>query len=187
MIGDLAVALAPARAWPRIAGLPSTHHWLTRPLFALFLYACAASWLMSGRVTLRVVPAAMLQAIYVPLLQMAALAVVCRGALPWRRAVDLFYAGHAPVSLTLLAFSAAWGFAPSGQAFGQVAAWFWITLAALAWSGYVDFHFYRSVAGRGAGGALGAVVLHRVLWWIPALAIFCGPAAWQELLHMVGL
>lgn len=142
---------------------------------------------MSGRVTLRVVPAAMAQAIYVPLLQMMALAVVCRGALPFRRAVDLFYAGHAPVSLLLLGFSAAWGFAPSGQAYAQMGFWFFAALVALAWSAYVDFHFYRLVAGRGAGSAVGAVVLHRLLWWIPALAIFVGPGAWQELLHTVGL
>ena len=184
---DLAVALAPASAWPRVARIPSTHRWLARPLFALFLYGCAASLLMSGRVTLRLVPAAMLQAIYVPLLQMAALAVVCRGTLPLRRAVDLFYAGHAPVSLLLLAFASAWGFAPSGEAYGQMALWFWAMVLALAWSAYVDYHFFRSVAGRGAGGAVRAVLLHRLLWWIPALAIFVGPGAWQELLHAVGL
>jgi hypothetical protein len=184
---DLAVALAPARVWPRIAKVPSTHHWLTRPLFALFLYGCAASLLMSGRVTLRLLPAAMLQAIYVPLFQIAGLAVVCRGALPLRRAVDLFYAGHAPVSLLLLALASAWGFAPTGEAFAQMVFWAPAALVALAWSAYVDYHFYRSAAGRGAGGAIGAVLLHRLLWWIPALAVFCGPAAWQELLHKVGL
>jgi hypothetical protein len=148
---DLAVALAPARAWPRIAGLPSTHHWLARPLFALFLYGCAASLTMSGRVTLRVVPAAMLQAIYVPLLQMAALAVVCRGALPFRRAVDLFYAGQAPVSLFLLAFASAWGFAPSGQAYAQMVFWGPAALVALGWSAYggeAGIRLTRSRGGR---------------------------------------
>jgi hypothetical protein len=185
--GDLALAVAPARLWPRVAGSSSAHHWLTRPLFALFLYGCVASLAISGRMTLRLVPAAMLQAIYVPLLQMAALAWVCRGALPLRRTVDLFYAGHAPVSLVLLGFGAAWGFAPTGQAYGQMGFWFWAALAALGWSAWVDYHFFRAVVGRGPAGAVRAVMLHRLLWWIPALAIFVGPGASQELLHVVGL
>jgi hypothetical protein len=87
----------------------------------------------------------------------------------------------------LLALASAWGFAPTGEAFAQMVFWAPAALVALAWSAYVDYHFYRSAAGRGAGGAIEAVLLHRLLWWIPALAVFCGPAAWQELLHKVGL
>jgi len=111
---EAAVLVAPWRAWPRVSEIPSGH-WLARPLFALFVYGCAASLMTSGRVTLRLTVPAMLHGFYAPLLQMAALAVVCRGALPFRRAVDLFFAGHASTSLTFLAYAAAWGFAPTAQ------------------------------------------------------------------------
>jgi hypothetical protein len=176
--------VAPSRAWPRISERPS-RHWLARPLFALFVYGCAASLMTSGRVTLRLT--AMLHGFYPPLLQMAALAVVCRGALPFRRAVDLFFAGHAPMSLAFLAYAAAWGFAPTGKVYEWSGIWLGVAAAALGWSAYVDYWFFRSIAKHGPVGAIGSVVTHRAMWGIPAIAIFVGPAGWQEALKWAGL
>jgi hypothetical protein len=182
---EAAVLFAPWRAWPRIAESPS-RYWLARPLFALFIYSCAASLATSARVTPRLVIPAMLHAVYVPLLQMAALAIVCRGALPFRRAVDVFFAGHAAVSSMFLAFGATWAFAAPGTVYARFGNWHIIAPVVFAWSAYVDYWFFRSIAKQGPLGGAGAVMAHRLLWGIPAVAFFVGPAAWQEFLHKVG-
>ena len=178
--------IAPWRAWPQIAK-EQERHWLARPLFALFVYGCAASLIISGRVTARLILPSMLHAVYAPALQMAALGVVCRGALPFRRAVDLFFAGHAAISVTLLAIAAGWGFLPAATMYAHAGIWLSAGLAAIVWSGHVDYWFFRVVVGRRPAAAVAALVLHRLLWGIPALAIFVGPAAWQELLTAAGL
>ncbi len=179
---EAAVLIAPWRAWPLVSKTAS-RYWLSRPLFALFVYGCAASLAGSGRVSLRFTVAAMVNAVYVPLLQIGALRVLYRGAIPFRRAVDLFYTGHAAMSLTVLVFGATWAFMPPASAGPRTRPWSIAALILFAWSWYVDYWFFRSVAGRGAGAA----VAHRFMWCLPALAIFVGPGAWQELLNAVRL
>jgi hypothetical protein len=129
---EAALLARPATAWPQIAKLPPSRHCLARPLFALFVYGCAMSLAATGRVTARIVAPAMVYACFAPLLQMAALVAVGRSKLPFRRAVDLFFAGHAPVSLLWLAFGTAWTFVPPATMYDRFEIWNAALLAALA-------------------------------------------------------
>src|SRR5437763_17006530 len=93
---EIAVMVSPASAFRRIAKLPASGNWFARPLLVLLVFGCAVSLMTSGRLTLRLALPAMVYASFVPLLEMASLGAVCRGRLPFRRAVDLFFVGHAP-------------------------------------------------------------------------------------------
>jgi len=184
---EVLVALWPWTAWRHIAKAPESRHWLARPMFALFVYGCAASLMASGRATLRIALPSMLYATFAPLLQMAALGLLCRGRLPFRRAVELFFAGHLPVSLLMLAFGSTWAFAPAHMVYARFGIWSYLAMGALAWSAHIDYWFFRRLCAKGPWEALGVVTAHRFLWSIPALAIFVGPAAWQEAIKWVGL
>jgi hypothetical protein len=90
---------------------PHSSAWLAirRPLLVAFVFGCAISLMTSGRLSLRLVAPATLYSSFVPLLEIAGLAVVW----PWRqsplsfaRAIDLFFVSHTPWSLWLCAFAA---------------------------------------------------------------------------------
>jgi hypothetical protein len=185
--GELGVVLFPAAEWSQEAKRPTSHHWLTRPLLFLVVAGCAVSMMTAGRVTLRLVLAVMVSASYVPLLQIASLAAACRRALPLRRAVDLFSIGNAPWMLLLLVYAGVWGFLPPAGVYanfkiGRIAAG-----ALFCWSLYVDWWFFRAVAGRGPVAAARDLALQRLLCWGPGVAISIAPSAWQVIESWLGL
>jgi hypothetical protein len=184
---EIAVLFSPAANWPRIAKLPAQGHWLSKPLFALFVFGCAASLMASGRVTLRLALPAMLYGAFAPVLQIVALRALDRRAVPFRRLVDLFFTGHAATSLVLLAFATAWVWSSPLAMYSRFQIWRLAGMALLAWSAYVDFRFFRAVAGRTVVQAARDLMAHRILWGIPAMAIFAGPSAWQEATRILGI
>jgi hypothetical protein len=174
--------LRPGSAWRRLAKEPGTEHWLARPLFVAFVLGCSVSVMTSGRLTLRLLLPAMLYATFVPMLQIAALAV-CRGRLPFRKAVGLFFVGHAPWSLWVIGSAALWGLLPTTAMYPHAGMWKETALVILAWSAYIDFCFFRDVVG---GAAIRRLAVQRVLCWLPGLAIFVAPAGWQVVASAVG-
>jgi hypothetical protein len=88
---------------------------LRRLLLALLFIACAVSLMTSGRVTLRLVAPAILYWSFLPLLQIASLAIVSRGRpaeMSFGRTVDFFLRSNWPLLLWILIFAAAWSFLP---------------------------------------------------------------------------
>jgi hypothetical protein len=141
----------------------------------------------SGRLTARLVAGAMICGSFVPALEIASLAVACRRSIPWRRAVELFFAGHGPWSLWLLASAALWGFVPAPRIYPYAMAWRVSACAPFLWSAYIDYWFFRAAAGRSAGGAARDLVVQRVIAWAPGAAIFVAPAGWQVVASALGL
>jgi hypothetical protein len=162
---------------------------LRRPLLFAFLFGCAVSFFTSGRLTLRLAGPATVYWSFVPLIEIAALAMVCRGnlrtiSLP--QAIDLFFAGFGPWLLWLSGLAAIWSWLPPMQAF----VWskpFWLLIAApavLVWSCYIDFRFFRSVLHHRPGRAL---AWHRVISWPAWLLWFMAASIWPPLASTLGL
>ncbi len=138
----------------------------------------------AGRLTLRLaLPAALLWS-FVPLLEIASLAIVCRGSLPIRRAVGLFFVGHAPWSLWMVASAAVWGLLPTAAVYPHVLLWKATAAAVLAWSAYIDYGFFREICG---GRALARLLAQRALCWIPGSLLFVAPAGWQTIASALGI
>ncbi|MBZ5724048.1 MAG: hypothetical protein LAP87_03550 [Acidobacteriia bacterium] len=190
------VLLRPRAAWPRLAGFAAEGgRWLAwrRPLLFAFVLGCIVSLMTSGRVTLRLAGPATIYWTFVPLCEVASLAAVgarSRRKVPISRAIDLFFMGHGVWFLWLIGFAAVWAFCPAPHAF----AWLskpWVrygpVFAAIAWSGYIDFWFFRSVFARTRAGAACALLAQRLICWSGALALFLAPSAWTVLASRLGL
>lgn len=175
---ELNVMLAPATGWTRAMKEPAGH-WLARPLFFLLVFGCAASLSVSGRVTARLALPAAISMSFIPLAQAVSLAVVCRGRVPLRRAVDLFSIGNAPWLLLLLAFAGTWAFVPSATVYEHFDLWRDAFMALFVWSAWMDLQFFRVVTGRRPVGALFVLAAQRLICWGLALSIFVGPAGVQ--------
>jgi hypothetical protein len=147
----------------------------------------------SGRVSPRLAVPATVYWSFVPLVETAGLAAVWRRqreAIRFARAIDLFFQGHAPWLLWLAAFAAIWAFFPTVLVLGWTYAkwaWYGSALAVAAWSAVIDYRFFRGVLGRGAGSALGNLLLQRVVSWGAGLAWFLGRSAWQVTAARLGL
>jgi len=147
----------------------------------------------SGRLTLRIVAPAMVYWSFIPLLEIASLAIVCRGRpaeLSFSRKVDLFFRNQWPPLLWLVLFAAVWAFLPAPA----VIPWWskrWLqdlsAAAALAWSARLDYGFFRYTLKRTPRQAALELSAQRLLSWIPAILIFVGPAAWQLIASELGL
>lgn len=161
-------------------------HWLANPALSLLPLACAVCVAGSGRLTLRLLLPGLVYGSFLVLLQMMSLAVV-RAGMPWRQAVALFFAGHTPWSVWVLASAALWGLFPAEAVIRYSDTWRLTALVPLAWSAWIDYRFFRKAAGRPPGDALLRLALQRAMCWIPGLLVFVAPAAWQELAGALGL
>jgi len=166
---------------------------LRRPLLSLVVIACSVSLMTSGRLTLRIVAPAMVYWSFIPLLEIASLAIVCRGRaseLSFAGKVERFFRNDWPPLLWLLLFAAIWAFLPTRA----VIPWWsqrWLEFltagVALAWSARLDYAFFRHDLKRTPRDALVQLLSQRLLSWIPAILIFVAPGAWQLLASELGL
>ena len=183
----MCVTLRPARAYRALASQPgaSMSPW-SRPLFFAFTFGCVISLLASGRLTLRLVATGTLYAALIPLVEIAVVAILWRGAraIRFARAVDLFFMGHGPWIAWLLILSAVWSFFQPTPAFAFTRLWFYAALPVAVWSAYVDLCFFRfALQYRQAGRAL---IFERLFCWVPALIIFGGSAVLPEAVRIFG-
>jgi hypothetical protein len=156
----------------------------------VFLLGCLVSLVTAGSLSLRLVAGGAANAIFVPLLEIGALGWLWRSrrAIPFARTVDLFFMGHGPWVLWLLAMCAIWTLAPPTQAFVLTRRWMWLLMGmAVAWSGYVDFCFLRYVLGDSGARAGARLVLLRGTTWSIGLVIFGGGSLWPEMVKRLGL
>ena len=147
----------------------------------------------SGRITLRVAAPAFLYWSFIPLLQIASLAIVCRRRPPdisFSRAVELFSRANWPLLLWLVLFAAAWACLP---AVTLIPWWsdrrveYLSAAPALIWSARLDYSFFRHSLKRTPRDAALQLLSQRLLCWIPILAIFVASAGWSELAWRIGL
>jgi len=188
---DLWVMFRPAQAFPHLLKDPAGGRWmaLRRPLLLILMLAAFASLATSGRLSLRLLTAGAECAVFLPPLMIASLALLRRPAIPFARVIDLFFMGHGPWTLWIVAFASAWAFIPADKAFYWFqfrAAWLVPALGSFLWSGYIDFWFLRCVFRKTAGQALRDLAVQRTIAWIPGLAIFLGAGGWQVLASRFG-
>jgi hypothetical protein len=147
----------------------------------------------SGRLSLRLAAPAALYWSFVPLLQIAALAVVW----PWKgskvsfaRAIDCFFASQDPWSLWLCAFAAIWALIPPVRVFSWTQnPWFWYApaMAVGLWTAWLDYGFFRSISQRSFLRACCDLAMERAIVWTAGIACFMGSAAWQVVASRFGL
>lgn len=162
---------------------------LRRPVAVTLFIACAASLMATGSVTARLVLPAAVYWSFVPLVQLAGLAVVFRKRLD-AATIDAYFAGHGPWLLWLAAFAALWTLMRPEAAYGS---WgfpdvWWVSASAVAvWSLWIDFGFFRRIAARNAKDAVRDLAIQRVVSWSIGMLIFVAPAGWQTVAAALGI
>jgi hypothetical protein len=129
-------------------------------------------------------------AVFLPLLLVAALALVRDRKFPFTLAIDLFFTGHVPWSLWIIALASVWAFTPPVQAYQWLAyrwVWYCAAGAAFVWSCYIDFWFLRRVFDRTPLQAVRDLVVLRSVAWTIGMAVFVGAAGWQVIATRFGL
>jgi hypothetical protein len=143
----------------------------------------------TGAVTARLVLPAAVYWTFVPLVQIAGLAVVLRKQLRWET-IDAFFAGQGPWMLWLAAFAALWTLLPPEVAYkswGFPDVWWTAAGVAAMWSLWIDFGFFRRIAGRSSATAAKDLAIQRLVSWSIGMIIFVAPAGWQTVAAALGL
>lgn len=139
----------------------------------------------SGRLSLRLTVPATLYWSFVPLVEIAGLAVVWRRKrepIPFSLAIDLFFRSNAPYLLWVIGFAAIWAFVPTVRVnrwFATTGPWLHSAYVAAFCSACLDLRFFRSVLGRGWAGAVASLLTQRAVTWGLGLAWFVGMGGWQ--------
>ena len=184
------MTLQPKAAFASLSAQAAQGRWLLvrRPAFVALVLGCTISLLTAHSLTLRLVASGALTWSFVPLLEMAGLAVVWRlGSRPLSvpRAVDLFFTGHGLWSLWLIALAAYWSSVPAPPlTYRRFAIWAAAAGAVLLWSAYVDFCFHRSVLRSSPARSVCHILLQRALCWIPGILVFGYGSLWADLVRL---
>jgi hypothetical protein len=190
---DAWMLVRPAAAVRALAARPAAPgRWIAwrRPLFLAFLLGCTWSLTTTGSLTLRLVVPTALSWSFVPAIEVAALALVLRGAGHWGRLprlVDLFCMGRGALSMWLIGISIIFAAVPPAHVFRVFSLWLQVGGAlVLLWSAYVDYCFFHEVLRCSPAQARQALLLHRLLSWIPILLIISLPAIVPTLVSIAG-
>lgn len=181
---DVWVMVRPGPTFAALAGRASPGRaWsvFRRPLLVAVVLGCVTSLITFPGITLRLAGPAALSWSFVPLAEVLGLAVACAGdgaRVGFGRKVDLFFMGYLPWLLWLTGIATTFSFLSTARAFALLD-WLWLGWAGaivIAWSAWIDFCFFRSVARHSRGEALGRLVLQRVISWSLILFIFSSGA-----------
>jgi hypothetical protein len=166
--------LAPRATYAALARTPARASIVTalrRPLLVAVVIGVSMSIAATRRATPGLVAGTTISWSYIVLLQLAvALAFVARGArrtVGLARALDLFFAGHAPWSLLVLA-AAAWGPTPIGRPFWPLTV---VAAAAIFLTSRIVFAFFMEVLRMTSRDARRMTVLQQGTTWALFLAI----------------
>ena len=153
---EVEVMFRPTHAYRRLAEVDATDVstnaiWLAirRPIFAAFMIGAFTSLTTAGQLNAFLVLDGMLFWSFVPVLQLLIMAtlvlVFARCRLPTAKAIDLFFIGHGPWFLWLLAIAGSCLFIPAKQIFLWPVMSGWLMpislLAVWAWSNVTTFGF----------------------------------------------
>lgn len=146
---------------------------LRRPLFVALVIGSFVSITVSGHLTIPLLFDGMVFWSFLPTLQailMSSIVVIFgRRRIPTSKALDLFFMGHGPFLMWLLAMAATCLFFPVKQFYLWPIQWGWILpvslLAAWIWSSVTSFAFLRGALEVSKLRAMALLVLYTVLLW----------------------
>ena len=182
---------APARAYAEALERPPTGRWIGagRPALVALLLGAGCGFGATGQLTLGLLASGFLCWSFVPLLQVATAAAIMRPPalrrLPFQRRMDLWFMGHAPWSLWILAATFAMGLAPATVRIE----WPIIASAAIpiAWTSVIAAAFCRVVLGDSRNVAIARTALHQaVTWTIAVVYIAYAVALWPRVVAFLG-
>jgi hypothetical protein len=165
---DVHVALAPDRCYQQlISDDDQIDVWrmLRRPLIVALVIGTAVPIMAVQRITLGLLVSSALSFSFVVAIQMAAGAALIatgasrRASLP--RALDLWFAGHAPYSLWWLAVAAAFASMPAASMFLLIA----LAVVPAVWTAVIVAAFCRQVLGASRAGARWRAAVHFLAIW----------------------
>ena len=179
---DAQILVRPASTFQSLAAAPartSVRIGLRRPLFVTFVIACAVSLAATGVLTARIAGPSMVYLACVPMVEALALIAVIgrrRHHVPLIRAIDIFFAGHAPWTLLVIAITGLLVSVPLAYS------WMILTRVAMAgmalvagWSAYIDFCFFRAMFGASRRAAFRDLVVLRVITWLIVFSVLAAP------------
>jgi len=192
---DARALVSPPAAFRDLAREPCSGAWvlMRRPLALLVAIGSTVSILAGGRLTARLVLDGAISFAFIPLFEIAALALVVRRMpqrAPFAHAVDLLFAACGPWMAWMLAASAL----ASTVAAENLPRWtsrprLWIvaaaSAAAIAWFARIEFHVFRDGLARARAEALRDLALHRSIAWSAETLYFFGFALWPMIVGML--
>jgi hypothetical protein len=159
-----------------------------RPLFLAFVLGCTVSFLTARTLTLRLVVPEMVSWAFVPLIEVAALAAVCRRDrrnTPFVELIDSFFSGYSPWLLWMTGLCAIWSLlSPASKPLDWTISTVWIlggVVVAAVWSLFIDFRFFRAVLQRSPAVAARELAMHRFISWTLILAVIGAPTIWSDI------
>ena len=151
-----------------------------RPLFLCLVISCVISLLSASVASIRLIGETALYWLFVPLVEILALAIVIwrrRGSRTFASLIDAFFTGHAAWTLLLLFIGAVMTVAPPQHW------WFLLTrlvavgvFPIVVWSAYVDVCFFRYICGATRRRAVANVAVQRLFAWTLIVWIFAEPS-----------
>jgi hypothetical protein len=187
---EIRIALAPDKTFrARVAVDEHVSVWrvLRRPLVVALVIGVAVPIMAVQRVTVGLLIASTISFSFIVAIQMAVGAALIATApsrrIPMVRALDLWFAGHAPYSAWLLTVAAVFAALPFASLDGL------IVLAALpaAWTALIVAAFCRNVLGTGRAGARWRAAAHfLVIWAIGLELVALSAGGWFQITHAIG-
>jgi hypothetical protein len=161
-----------------------------RPLALALAFGVMTSAFASGRLSMRLIVDGAISFAFVPVIDIAMLAVVVRAFRPRRRVpfatlVDLFCTGHAPWLFWMLALAVTFSIVSPRDISEVFSPFAWTFVIPAIWSLWIDVRFFETVTGRTRHGAIVDALVHRALAWTLALVYFYGIAAYALVMSTV--
>jgi hypothetical protein len=171
---EVQIALAPDTTYRAlVAADEDVGVWrmLRRPLIVLVVIATAVPTMAVQRVTLALFAWSIASFGFVVAIQMLVGVVIIASVRSRRvsisRAIDLWFAGHVPYSVSLLVVAAVFAATPYASLDGLIA----LAVFPAAWTAVIVAAFCRQVLGTGASGARWRATAHFVAIWSIAFEI----------------
>jgi hypothetical protein len=175
---DLHAMRAPALAYAGALDHPHRGTWpvLRRPALVALVLGAGSGFAATGHLTAGLLLSGFVCWIFVPLVQIATAALIMRRPaarpLPFGRRMELWFMGHAPWSLWILAVTFVMGIAPASVRLE------WPIIATalvpIVWTSIIGVAFCRVVLGDSRGVAIARTALHQSVTWTIVLVY----AAW---------
>jgi len=185
---DIRLLFSPAVTYGDMRLNESARWWLWRPAMLLLVLGCTLSLTIGGRVMPRLVADAVLSFAFVPIVEIAAFAVVFRtgrSSLPFRRGVDLHFAGNGPWLLWIILVGALSVALPPRTFLRWMDPLLLSALLPAVWCAVIDFQLSRVVLQRSVARAAGDVVLLRLIAWPALIACYGAIGMWTQVLPTI--
>jgi hypothetical protein len=173
---EVRIAFAPDKTYREVVAADIEHvggwRMLRRPLVVLLVIATAVPIMAVQRVTLALLAFSMGSFAFVVLIQIAVGAAIIASARSQRRvsmsrALDLWFAGHAPYSISLLVVAAVFGATPYASLDALIA----VAVIPAAWTAVIVAAFCRQVLGTSGAGARWRAAAHFAATWVIAFEL----------------